>query len=243
MYIADGIWLVDHLQASNVYIVATDGGAAIVDTGVKGSSPAILNTLHHAGFTPQQVRVLVITHAHTDHIGSLAELQHATGAPICASPGETAAIEGHRPLPHPPGVHGLVFSTISELTRPQPVAVQHLLQPGGTIPHLPGWRVIGTPGHTPDHVSFYHPEREFLLAGDAVVRMLGLRRSPWIFTSHMPSARASVALLAGLPLRSAAWGHGEPIIDDPTLDSQLAQIARGDRYRASSARAINLKRD
>jgi glyoxylase-like metal-dependent hydrolase (beta-lactamase superfamily II) len=239
MYIAEGLWLVDNLQASNVYIVATEGGAAIIDTGVRGSTAAILNTLHYAGFTPPQVRTIVITHAHTDHIGSLAELQHATGAPICASRGEAAAIEGHTALPHPPGAHGLLLGLVNAVMRPQPIAVQYLLQPGSTIPQLPGWRVVGTPGHTPDHISLYHRERECLLAGDAVVNMLGVRRSPWLVTSQMPLARSSVALLAGLRLRTAGFGHGMPIVDDPTLPEQLATIARKDRYRVSSARGIS----
>ncbi|HEX6291412.1 MAG TPA: MBL fold metallo-hydrolase [Herpetosiphonaceae bacterium] len=234
MQIADGIWLVDKLRASNVYIVATNGGAVVVDTGIPGSANAIIDMLHHAGFTAQQVRAIVITHAHSDHIGSALALQQATGAPICASPGESAAIEGRAPLPHPPGLQALPQIIATTLMPPPPVAVQHLLHSGAAIPHMPGWRVVSTPGHTPDHISFYHPEREFLLVGDAVVNIMGLRRSPWIFTSQMSLARSSVALLAGLRLRSAGFGHGSPVIDDPTLMERLAAVARQDRYRAVS---------
>lgn len=229
MQLADGIWMVDHISAANVFILAAQNGAVIVDSGVRHSEAAILDTLRDAGFAPADVQLLLATHAHMDHIGSLPELQRATGAPIAASPGEAHAIEGHVPLPHPPGLHGLLLHGVSSLLRPQPLAVQYRLQPGASIPQLPGWHVVRTPGHTLDHISLYHPAQEWLIAGDAVAHFGAIRRSPWLFTSNMPLARASVALLAGLRLRNIAFGHGPAIIDDPSVMEQLAAVARADR--------------
>lgn len=229
MQLADGIWLVDGLNASSVVLVAVPDGLVIVDSGIRGSTQPILDAVRQTGYRPQDVRLLAVTHAHVDHIGSLPELQQATGAPIAAAAGETAAIEGHVPLPHPPGLLGLIFRTATGAMRPAPCPIQQLLQPGATIPGMPGWRAIGTPGHTPDHLSFYHPDHAFLIAGDAIANLGGLRRSPWVFTSNMRQAKATVALLAGLPLRSIAFGHGAPILDDARLQDRLVALARRER--------------
>jgi len=236
MQILDGIWLIDQLRGTNAYIVAVGDGAVLVDTGFPGKAQLILDTLNQQGYTAAQVRAIVATHAQIDHIGNVAKLQQRTGAPVYASAGEASAIEGHVPLPYPPGLHGLPIALMNRLRRPHPAPVEVVLEPGKPIPHMPGWRVIATPGHTPDHISLYHPEREFLLAGDAVVNLGGPRRSPWIVTSLMPLAKASVALLAGLPLQSAAFGHGRPIINDPTLSLRLAHIAQADRSRNRNTR-------
>jgi glyoxylase-like metal-dependent hydrolase (beta-lactamase superfamily II) len=201
----------------------------IVDSGVRGSVPQILNAVRQAGYRPSDVQLLAMTHAHVDHIGSLPELQQATGAPIAASAGEAAAIEGRAPLPHPPGLLGLVFQTLTSSMRPASTPVQQILEPNAAIAALPGWYSIGTPGHTPDHISFYHRDRQFLIVGDAIANLGGLRRSPRVFTSNMRQAKATVALLAGLPLRSIAFGHGAPIIDDSSLQQQLVALARRER--------------
>lgn len=230
MQLADGLWMVDDLSASGVYLVAVPDGVVIVDSGIRGSEQQILNAVQQAGYRAQDVRLLAVTHAHVDHIGSLPELQQATGAPIAATAGEAAAIEGRAALPHPPGLHGLVFRTITSRLRPAPLAVQQILQPGAAIPEMPGWYGVGTPGHTPDHLSFYQPDRGALIVGDAIANLGGLRRSPWVFTSHMRQAKATVALIAGLNVRSLACGHGAPIIDNPTLQYQLVDLARRERY-------------
>lgn len=229
MQLADGIWLVDGLSASSVVLVAVPDGLVIVDSGIRGSAPPILDAVRQIGYRPQDVRLLAVTHAHVDHIGSLPELQQATGAPIAAAAGEAAAIEGRAPLPHPPGLLGLLFQTATGPMRPAPLPVQQQLQPGAPISTMPGWRTVGTPGHTPDHLSFYHPDHAFLIVGDAIANLGGLRRSPRVFTSNMRQAKATVALLAGLPLRSIAFGHGAPILNEERLPDQIAALARRER--------------
>lgn len=230
MQLADGLWLVDNLQASNVYIVRAANGAAIIDSGIRGSADAILAELRRAGYDPAQVRALIVTHAHVDHIGSLPELHRATGAPIYAPGGEIAAIQEQAPLPHPPGIHGQLFGLATSVMRPAPVNVEHALSPGSSLEVLPGWHVVPTIGHTLDHISLYEPARQLLIVGDAVANMGGLRVSPWPFTSDVRLARASVAMLVGLPLRSMVFGHGAPRIEDAALNAQVRALAR--RYRS-----------
>lgn len=231
MQLTDGLWLVDDVQASNVYIIRAADGAVIVDSGIRGSTAAILQELGRAGYDPAQVRALIVTHAHVDHIGSLPELRQATGAPIYAPAGEVAAMEGQAPLPHPPGLYGQLFAAATSFMRPVPVTVEHALRAGPSIEALPGWQVVPTAGHTPDHISLYDPDCQLLIAGDALANLGGLRLSPWPFTSDMRRARASAALLAGVPLRSIVFGHGAPLLEDASLHAQLTALAQRSRYR------------
>lgn len=235
MQIAEGVWQVDGLRASNVYVIAGEDGAAVIDTGTPGSASTILQFMAQIGYGSHDVRTIMITHTHIDHIGSLPPLQQATGAAVCAPEGEAAVIEGQQPLPCPAGPQKLAFAVVNALLRPRPTVVTHRLRAGNAVPNLPGWRVVSTPGHTPDHISFYNSERELLIAGDALVNMNGLRRSPRMFTSNMALAQRSVALLAGFKLRTAAFGHGDPIVHDRNLAEQIANIARADRQSTRSA--------
>lgn len=116
-------------------------------------------------------------------------------------------------------------------TRVQP------LPEDGSVPGMPGWRWIHTPGHTPGHVAFFRDEDRTLVAGDAFVttrqesaravlaQRPELHGPPAYYTSDWESARRSVQRLAGLEPLRVATGHGPPM-EGPEMLADLQKLAR-----------------
>jgi glyoxylase-like metal-dependent hydrolase (beta-lactamase superfamily II) len=103
-----------------------------------------------------------------------------------------------------------------------------VLESDGEIPHLPGWRWVHTPGHTPGHVSYFRADDGVLITGDALVTLQvnalagmvrgrqGLSGPPWYTTADAASARASIKMIADLESRILASGHGDPLTGPDT---------------------------
>jgi metallo-beta-lactamase class B len=63
-----------------VYLITSKEGHALIDGGFAETAPLILDSIRALGFEPQDVKVLLTTQAHMDHVGSMAALKAATGA-------------------------------------------------------------------------------------------------------------------------------------------------------------------
>jgi glyoxylase-like metal-dependent hydrolase (beta-lactamase superfamily II) len=93
----------------------------------------------------------------------------------------------------------------------------------GTVPAMPGWRWIHTPGHTPGHISLFREADRLVVAGDAFVtvkqesalavltQLPEVHGPPAYFTTDWEAARRSVQTLADLRPLAAATGHGLPM--------------------------------
>lgn len=96
--IAPNTWYVGTCGISAVLITSeVDGHPAhvLIDGGVKEAAPLVLANIRKLGFDPKDVRWLVASHEHYDHVGAMAELQRATGAKIAAiAPQARALIKG-----------------------------------------------------------------------------------------------------------------------------------------------------
>jgi metallo-beta-lactamase class B len=67
------------------YLITTPKGHIVLDGGFVETAPMILANIRKLGFDPKDVRILLNSHAHYDHVGGLAELKRATGATFYAS--------------------------------------------------------------------------------------------------------------------------------------------------------------
>lgn len=213
MRIFPDIHHLDHV-ACNVYIITEPDGLTIIDTGLPWLTKRVLAGLQALGYSPQDVRRILLTHQHIDHVGGLAALLKVTGSESWAHPSDAPAIEGKAVREAPHGAIGLLFRTVlNPQLRPAPIT--HLVTEGATLPVLSaegGMQVIETPGHTRGHISFYLPARRLLFAGDAVRASKGrLALSPAMLNYDTAMALQSVRKLAALDIDACLPGHGAPI--------------------------------
>lgn len=96
----------------------------------------------------------------------------------------------------------------------------------GSVPEMPGWKWIHTPGHSPGHVSLYRESDRMLIAGDAfitvkqdslykvMVQEREIHGPPRYFTTDWEAAKKSVQTLEALKPAIAITGHGEPMYEE-----------------------------
>jgi len=123
----------------------------IVDAGIKGSSDKILAAMKANGVKPEDVSLIIITHAHTDHYGGLGALKNYISAPVAVHESEAEFLKSGTSAPV--NLHGILFRIVklffksSNISR---VAPDVLI---GDKFELGGYGVDGTVIHTPGHTA------------------------------------------------------------------------------------------
>ncbi|MBO0931488.1 MBL fold metallo-hydrolase [Fibrella aquatilis] len=222
----------------NVFFIGKPGPGhpwVLVDAGFFGYADAIQQRADLLFGPNNPPKAIVLTHGHADHVGSLRKLLDRWGpVPVYAHPLERPYLTGLSAYPPPdPAIGGGGMSLMSWVFPIGPTDfsdVFHAIDPSGTIPELPGWRTIHTPGHAPGHVSLFRDSDRTLLAGDAFVttnqnalsevinQTQGVHGPPAYFTCDWIAAADSVRKLALLNPTRVGTGHG---VSMHGLDLQL----------------------
>ena len=172
----------------NSYVVLPVPGSdelTLIDTGLKSpeSFDALRLGLKQHGFALEQIRRILVTHAHMDHYGQARRLREISRAPVFASAPEAERMQGfwspsaqrdERVLAWfrrwgvaPDAMHG--DGGIADFARrlSDPIEVDGILADGDRIPFGDvTLEVIATPGHCEGHIVFYDRERRLLFSGD-----------------------------------------------------------------------------
>ena len=225
----------------NVYAVSNPGGGwTLIDTGIPFSAGKIKNWAESHFGKGAKPNAIVLTHGHFDHVGAIKTLLEDWNVPVYAHTEELSYLTGRQKYPPPdPGVGGGLMAVMSPLFPRTSADLSGRVQPlpaDGSVPTLPNWQYLHTPGHATGHVSLFRGEDKVLIAGDAFCttkqesfmavakQKPELHGPPAYYTPDWKAARASVQKLAELCPRTIAPGHGLPMCGDEVPD-QLQRLA------------------
>ena len=159
------------------YLISTPKGHILINTGVDGSAPMIRAHVEKLGFKFYDIRILLATHAHFDHVGGMAEVKRLTGAKMMISERDAPVLADGGNSDYVLGGRGSMF---------EPVKADRLLHDQDTV-SLGGMRitVLLHPGHTKGACSFLFDVQDE-------------RRSYRVLIANMPSI-LSETKLSGMP--------------------------------------------
>jgi hydroxyacylglutathione hydrolase len=212
MEIITGIHQVDGVNA-NCYILVRDG-LTVIDTGLPaGSGKKILSYIRNTMYRePSEIKTIVITHFHMDHIGGVATLKNAApGAKVAIGRADAGYVSGEIPQPVYPGIRGLLLRFASAIMKPGIFPADILLDDGDRVD---GLLCVHIPGHTPGSIGLYDERTKTLFSGD-ILRYDGraITEGPDLVTMDLKSSHQSIRKIAALDFDTLLPGHGVPIRD------------------------------
>jgi glyoxylase-like metal-dependent hydrolase (beta-lactamase superfamily II) len=213
----------------NAWAIAAGSGVVLIDTGMHeaGSLMQLERALDQVNLRLEQVRLVVSTHAHSDHWGQAAPICERAGCEFWMHPNHAHAtsdpekrLERRLEVAAQSGVPQRALRSYAERARELPSGIARVIEPDRDL--VPGveidtdlgpWTVHETPGHAPSHVCLFQPERRVLISGDHLLGRVSLYYDYGWTPDPVGEFVHSLGVVEELDARLCLAGHGRPFTD------------------------------
>lgn len=212
----------------------------LVDAGMPESADEIISVVEERFGANTPPKAIILTHGHFDHVGAIVELIKYWNVPVYAHELELPYLTGKKKYPEPDAtVEGGMVAKMSPMFPNEPVQLGNHVQAlpaDGSVPEMPEFKWIHTPGHTEGHISLFREKDRALIAGDAFITVKQeylykvltqeqeISGPPRYLTPDWKAAKESVKTLEALKPSVAVTGHGLPMAGE-LLTKSLDKLA------------------
>jgi glyoxylase-like metal-dependent hydrolase (beta-lactamase superfamily II) len=216
----------------NAWAIAAGSGVVLVDTGMHqpDSLAQLERAMAQVNLRLEHVRLVVSTHAHSDHWGQAGPIRDRAGCEFWMHPNHVhatrsaedpdAALARRLEVGRQSGVPEEALRRYAERARALPSGIAAVIEPDQPLvagveidTDLGTWSVYETPGHAPSHVCLFQPERRLLLSGDHVLGRISLFYDYGWTEDPVGEFLGSLDVVDRLDARLALSGHGRPFVD------------------------------
>ncbi|TMM08309.1 MAG: MBL fold metallo-hydrolase [Actinobacteria bacterium] len=238
----------------NAWALAAGSGVVLVDTGLGGPGgiKQLELAMSQAGFQVEHVRLVVCTHAHSDHYGLAGTILDVAGCELWMHPNHQhftkraadpeGMLQRRIEVARQSGVPEEALRRYQSSQSGGDLGVDRIALPDRDL--LPGveiqtdlgvWQVYETPGHAPSHVCLHQPDRDILISGDHLLGRVSLYYDYGYTPDPAGEFLSSLDVVDRLGARLCLSGHGRPFRDvHGHLEANRREVAeRMGRVRAA----------
>ena len=229
----------------NAWAIAAGSGIVLVDTGMHqpGSMGQLERAMEQVRLRVEHVKLLLCTHAHSDHWGQAAPIRDRAGCEMWMHPShEHATRTANDPelalarrieVGRQSGVPAAALERYAGRMREIPSGIAGVIEPDRPLvdgveieTDLGTWFAYETPGHAPSHVCLFQPERRLMISGDHLLGRISLYFDYGWTPDPVEEFLSSLDVVERLDARLCLSGHGKPFVDVPGhIDGNRALVA------------------
>jgi glyoxylase-like metal-dependent hydrolase (beta-lactamase superfamily II) len=216
----------------NAWAIAAGSGVVLVDTGMHepGSLAQLERAMEQVNLRLEHVRLVVCTHAHSDHWGQAAPIKQRAGCEFWMHPNHThatatatdpeLALARRLEIGRQSGVSQAILDRFAARMRDVPSGIAQVIEPDRDL--LPGvriatdlgeWELFETPGHAPSHICLHQREHRLLISGDHLLGRVSLYFDYGWSPDPVGEFLHSLSVVGDLNARLCLSGHGRPFLD------------------------------